>query len=165
MTLSRRRRNGRYPLRAKAWHAEAAMARTIDGAPTDEGGGRRTRKQDCADGLGDHDPPRQIQGAEAVTSCMRAVISWIGNTNWRGQDDVMQIRSFRGIGKVRLGQRTSSAGFRLRPDPRRASGPAATPAASTGGTRDRTRPRLQHVRKFSPWCHPHVTHAVFTAEN
>ena len=27
------------------------MARTVDGAPTDQGGGRRTGQQDCADGL------------------------------------------------------------------------------------------------------------------
>jgi hypothetical protein len=33
-----RRRHGRYSLRAKAWHAEATMARPIDGAPTHEGG-------------------------------------------------------------------------------------------------------------------------------
>jgi hypothetical protein len=35
----------------------------------------------------------------------------------------------------------------LGPDPRRALGPAATPAASTGRTRDRTRPMLQNVKK------------------
>src|SRR6516162_7450270 len=41
----------------------------------------------------------------------------------------------------------SSAGKRLGPDPRRALGPAATPAASTGRTRDRTRPMLQKRQK------------------
>jgi len=38
---------------------------------------------------------------------------------------------------------------RLGPDPRRALGPAATPAASTGRTRDRTRPMLQKRQKSS----------------
>ncbi len=33
------------------------------------------------------------------------------------------------------------------PDPRRALGPAATPAALTGRTRDRTRPMLQKCQK------------------
>ena len=44
----------------------------IDGAPTDQGGGRRARQQDCADGLGHHGPRREIQGAEAVAGGMRA---------------------------------------------------------------------------------------------
>ena len=70
--VARRRRDGRHPLRAKARHAEAAVAWAVDGAPTDEGGGRRTRQQDCADGLGHHGPRRQIQGAEAVARRMRA---------------------------------------------------------------------------------------------
>src|SRR6478672_7602569 len=37
--------------------------------------------------------------------------------------------------------------FCLGPDPRRALGPAAIPAASTGRTRDRTRPMLQKRQK------------------
>ena len=69
--VARRRRHGRHPLCAKARHAEAAVARAVDGAPTDEGGGRRTRQQDCADGLGHHGPRRQIQRAEAVAGGMR----------------------------------------------------------------------------------------------
>jgi hypothetical protein len=40
-----------------------------------------------------------------------------------------------------------SARFCLGPDPRRALGPAAIPAASTGRTRDRTRPMLQKRQK------------------
>ena len=44
---------------------------TVDGAPTDEGGGRRARQQDCADGLGHHGPRREIQRAEAVAGGMR----------------------------------------------------------------------------------------------
>jgi len=48
----------------------------------------------------------------------------------------------------------------LGPDPRRALGPAATPAASTGRTRDRTRPMLQSVRKHLPGHRPHVTQCM-----
>ena len=70
----------------------------------------------------------------------------------------MQIRSFRGSGEPVWVNALSSACERLGPDPRRALGPAATPAASTGRTRDRTRPMLQNVRKFLPGRRPHVTH-------
>src|SRR5207342_1165727 len=59
----------------------------------------------------------------------------------------MQIRSFRGSGEPAWVNALSSACDRLGPDPRRALGPAATPAASTGRTRDRTRPMLQKRQK------------------
>ena len=59
----------------------------------------------------------------------------------------MQIRSFRGSGEPVWVSAPPSACFRLGPDPRRALGPAATPAASTGRTRDRTRPMLQKRQK------------------
>src|SRR6476659_9164071 len=59
----------------------------------------------------------------------------------------MQIRSFRGSGEPVWVSARLSASFRLGPDPRRALGPAATPAASTGRTRDRTRPMLQKRQK------------------
>src|SRR5215831_15846083 len=55
----------------------------------------------------------------------------------------MQKRSFRGLGEPVWVSALPSAGFRLGPDPRRALGPAANRAASTGRTRDRTRPILQ----------------------
>jgi hypothetical protein len=71
----------------------------------------------------------------------------------------MQKRSFRGSGEPVWVNALSSACERLGPDPRRALGPAATPAASTGRTRDRTRPMLQNVRKFLPGRRPHVTHS------
>ncbi len=49
----------------------------------------------------------------------------------------MQIRSFRGSGEpVWVNALLLSARDCLGPDPRRALGPAATPAASTGRTRD-----------------------------
>src|SRR5262245_65737641 len=66
--------------------------------------------------------------------------------NWRGHDDVMQTRSFRGSGEPARVNASSNARFGLGPDPRRALGPAAMRAASTGRTHDRTRPML-HQRK------------------
>ena len=59
----------------------------------------------------------------------------------------MQIRSFRGSGEPAWVNAYSNACLRLGPDPRRALGPAAAPAASTGRTRDRTRPMLQKRQK------------------
>ena len=59
----------------------------------------------------------------------------------------MQIRSFRGSGKPAWVNAYSNACLRLGPDPRRALGPAVTSAASTGRTRDRTRPMLQIRQK------------------
>ncbi len=59
----------------------------------------------------------------------------------------MQIRSFRGLGEPAWVIAFTNARERLGPDPRRALGPAATPAASTGRTRDRTRPMLQKRQK------------------
>src|SRR5262245_27942637 len=58
----------------------------------------------------------------------------------------MQTRSFRGSGEPAWVIASSNACFRLGPDPRRALGPAASRAASTGRTHDRTRPML-HQRK------------------
>src|SRR5262245_684424 len=66
--------------------------------------------------------------------------------NWRGHDDVMQTRSFRGSGEPARVNASSNARFGLGPDPPRALGPAAMRAASTGRTHDRTRPML-HQRK------------------
>src|SRR5262245_25925032 len=59
----------------------------------------------------------------------------------------MQRRSFRGSGEPVWVIASSNAGFRLGPDPRRALGPAAIRAASTGRTRDRTRPMLHKRQK------------------
>src|SRR5690242_12773550 len=59
----------------------------------------------------------------------------------------MQIRSFQGSGKPARVIALPSACERLGPDPRRALGPAAIRAASTGRTRDRTRPMLQQRQK------------------
>jgi hypothetical protein len=59
----------------------------------------------------------------------------------------MQIRSFRGSGEPARVNALPSARFCLGPDPRRALGPAVNRAASTGRTRDRTRPMLQLRQK------------------
>ena len=60
----------------------------------------------------------------------------------------MQIRSFRGSGEpVWVNALLLSARDCLGPDPRRALGPAATPAASTGRTRDRK--RINHEEAYS----------------
>src|SRR6266550_3905200 len=83
--------------------------------------------------------------------------------DWRGHDDVMQIRLFRGLGEPVWVNALSSACERLGSDPRRALGPAAAAAASTGRTRDRTRPMLQNVRKFLPGRRPHVTQSTKAA--
>src|SRR5262245_2737184 len=58
----------------------------------------------------------------------------------------MQTRSFRGSGEPAWVNASLNACERLGPDPRRALGPAAIRAASTGRTHDRTRPML-HQRK------------------
>src|SRR5262249_972276 len=67
--------------------------------------------------------------------------------NWRGHNDVMQTRSFRGSGEPAWVIASSNACFGLGPDPRRALGPAAIRAASTGRTHDRTRPMLHQRQK------------------
>src|SRR5258705_9570949 len=58
----------------------------------------------------------------------------------------MQTRSFRGSGEPAWVIASSNACDGLGLDPRRALGPAAIRAASTGRTHDRTRPML-HQRK------------------
>src|SRR6266540_4136966 len=85
------------------------------------------------------------QGAAVVASGV-AINSRQGHRNWRGHNDVMQTRSFRGSGEPARVIAFSNACEGLGPDPRRALGPAAISAASTGRTHDRTRPML-HQRK------------------
>src|SRR5438132_13331409 len=70
----------------------------------------------------------------------------------------MQTRSFRGSGEPAWVIASSNACFRLGPDPRRALGPAAIRAASTGRTHDRTRPMLHQRKKLlSIRRRPHMT--------
>ena len=70
----------------------------------------------------------------------------------------MQTRSFRGSGEPAWVIASSNACERLGPDPRRALGPAAIRAASTGRTHDRTRPMLHQRKKLlSIRRRPHMT--------
>src|SRR5262245_32109456 len=94
-----------------------------------------------------HDGARRaVQGAEVVAGGLAASRS-NSHRNWRGHNDVMQTRSFRGSGEPAWVNASSNACFRLGPDPRRALGPAAIRAASTGRTHDRTRPMLHQRQK------------------
>src|ERR1700751_2676721 len=95
-----------------------------------------------------HDGARgAVQGTEITAGSDLADGKQKASTNWRGHDDVMQIRSFRGSGEPARVIALSNARDGLGPDPRRALGPAAIRAASTGRTRDRTRPMLQKRQK------------------
>ena len=96
-----------------------------------------------AHGLGHDGTRRAVQSTKIAASS----IDNRSFNDWRGHDDVMQIRLFRGLGEPVWVNALSSACERLGPDPRRALGPAATPAASTGRTHDRTRPMLQKRQK------------------
>src|SRR5499426_1362872 len=105
-----------------------------------------------------HDGARRaVQGAEVVAGGL-AASRRNSHRNWRGHDDVMQTRSFRGSGEPAWVIASSNARFRLGPDPRRALGPAAIRAASTGRTHDRTRPMLHQRKKLLPIRRrPHMT--------
>ena len=61
------------------------------------------------------------------------------------------------IGRTRLGQRTSKCVLSIGTQSAQSIRASGTFAASTGRTRDRTRPMLQDVRKFLPRRPPHVT--------
>ena len=124
---------------------EAALARSSDGSSADQGRCRCTCQQNRTYGLGHDGARRAVQGAEVVAGGL-AVSHRKSHRNWRGHNDVMQARSFRGSGEPAWVIASSNACFRLGPDPRRALGPAAIRAASTGRTHDRTRPML-HQRK------------------
>src|SRR5262249_27402991 len=78
-----------------------------------------------------------------------------------GHNDVMQTRSFRGSGEPAWVIASSNACEGLGPDLRRALGPAAIRAASTGRTHDRTRPML-HQRKKALVNQAPSTHAAST---
>src|SRR5215469_4062114 len=67
--------------------------------------------------------------------------------NWRGHDDVMQTRWMLGSGEPAWVIASLNACLRLGPDPRIALWPAASTAAQTGRTHERTRPMLQLGQK------------------
>src|SRR5262249_32226933 len=94
-----------------------------------------------------HDGARRaLQGVEVIAGGL-AVSTGKVIGNWRGHNDVMQTWSFRGSGEPAWVIASSNACERLGPDPRRALGPAAIRAASTGRTHDRTRPMLHRRKK------------------
>src|SRR6516165_8577712 len=124
---------------------QAAMDRTYHGTPADQGRGCCTCQQDRTHGLGHDGKRRAVQGA--YIAARSGIGDRLDSTNWRGHDDVMQIRSFRGSGEPAWVTALPSACKRLGPDPRRALGPAAIRAALTGRTLDRTRPMLQKRQK------------------
>jgi hypothetical protein len=143
---TRRRRHGRHPICAPTRH-ETALARSSDGPSADQGCCSCTCEQDRTHGLGHDGARRAVQGAEVVAGSIAVNSRQEVITNWRGHDDVMQTRSFRGSGEPAWVNASSNACLRLGPDPRRALGPAAMPAAQTGRTHDRTRPMLHQRQK------------------
>jgi hypothetical protein len=88
-----------------------------------------------------------IQGGEVTADSGTDDIELKALTDWRGHDDVMQTRSFRGLGEPAWVIASLNACLRLGPDPRGALWPAATPTAQTGRTHDRTPPMLQKRQK------------------
>ena len=93
-----------------------------------------------------HDGARRaLQGAEVVAGGI-AVGNMQGHRELARAQRRNATRSFRGSGEPAWVIASSNACEQLGPDPRRALGPAAIRAASTGRTHDRTRPML-HQRK------------------
>ena len=136
---------------AQSGHCSTAVWSPLSGV-------KRTSQFDRAAAIND-----AVDGARSAASkCYRLVASKseqfkevrLGNDgvlkfwrNWRGHDDVMQTRSIRGSGEPAWVSASLNACLRLGPDSRRALWPAATPAAQTGRTHDRTRPMLQQHQK------------------
>jgi hypothetical protein len=137
---------GCHSIRAAARY-ETALARAYHGTSADQGRCCRAGQQNRTYGVGHDGTRRTLQGAEIALGSSIAKSRSRASMNWRGHDDVMQIRSIRGSGEPAWVIALPSAGKRLGPDPRRALGPAAIRAASTGRTRDRTRPMLQNRQK------------------
>ena len=127
--VARRWRDGCHPICAPARH-KAALARASDGPSADQSRCRCTCQQNRTDGLGHDGARRAVQGAEVVAGRRSCQQQAKVTTNWRGHDDVMQIRSFRGSGEPAWVIASSNACVGLGPDPRRALGPAAIRAAS-----------------------------------
>src|SRR5262245_43198597 len=63
------------------------------------------------------------------------------------------------IGRTRLGHRTSKCVVTIGTRSAKCIMASGFTAAQTGRTHDRTRPMLQHVRKFLPRRRPHMTHS------
>ena len=142
---ARRRSYGCHPICATARYQEGSGSRVSWNA-----GRSRSLPSHwptrCTHGLG-HDGARERYKEPRLLPWRHSRQRTETLTNWRGHDDVMQTRSFRGSGAPAWVSASLNACLRLGPDPRRALGPAATPTASTGRTRDRTRPMLQQRQK------------------
>ena len=92
---ARRRRYGGNPICAAARH-EAALACAYHGTSADQGRCCRAGQQNRAYGVGHDGTRRTLQGAEIALGSGIANSRSRASMNWRGHDDVMQIRSFRG---------------------------------------------------------------------
>ena len=116
---------------ARQHGTKTALARAYHEPPANQSRCRRAGQQDRTYCLG-HDGARgAVQGTEITAGSDLADRKQKASTNWRGHDDVMQIRSLRGSGEPARVIALSNARDGLGPDPRRALGPAAIRAAST----------------------------------
>ena len=91
-------RNGCHPIRASARH-EAALARAYHEPPANQSRSRSrwpTRSHVWPGPCGSRGA---VQGTKITTGSGLAEREQRASTNWRGHDDVMQIRSFRGSGE------------------------------------------------------------------
>ena len=90
--------HGGHPLCTPARH-ETVMACSPDGTQAGQGRCRRARQQNRTHGVGHDGAWRAFQRAEAAVGGIGADEERVATTSWRGHDDVMQIRSFRGSGE------------------------------------------------------------------
>jgi hypothetical protein len=128
-TLSKRARELWLSSDTRACTAQSGSGSRYHGTPANQGRCCRSGQQDRTYGLGHDGTRRTLQGAKINLGSGIAKSRSRASTNWRGHDDVMQIRSFRGSGEPAWVIAYSKACSRLGPDPRRALGPAAIPAA------------------------------------
>src|SRR5262249_47079099 len=77
--------------------------------------------------------------------------------NWGGHDDIMEVRSLRGLGEPAWVNASLNAPYRLGPNPRRALGPAAHPPHQQAGHVTAPDQCCSNVKKFLPRRRPHVT--------
>jgi hypothetical protein len=136
----------------EVWPAESLDRRRrlisaclIDSSMAPEGGNRTQRQEHV--GLGPQTGVRHYSAGASNLDDWAADDVLTFWRNWRGHNDVMQTRSIRGSGEPAWVIASLNACLRLGPDPRRALWPAATSAAQTGRTHDRTRPMLQMRQK------------------
>jgi hypothetical protein len=117
------------------------------GRPANQSRCRRAGQQNRTYGLG-HDGARgAVQGTKITAGRGLAEREQKASTNWRGHDDVMQIRSFRGLGEPARGHRIIEC-------------------ARWIGTRSAQSIRASgHPRRINRPDPPHPTNAAETSEN